>query len=556
MASAQLGAAAVMRDAREPAPWQSVAAALAIMLSVFAVGWPGVGGDWGRDDFMQLAIARLVGSPWALFLHDHYPVPGAVFRPLGFASMWLDTALFGSDYRAHAILDLALHAGVALMLFALLRRFALSPALALLGALAFALHPAALGPALWWSARFDVLAALFVLLALWAASADPTRRWRVPLTLIATLAAAASKEIGLLLVLPLSLLWWPPAGATASARQRALLEIAAVWLCAFGFLFWRGLVLGTSASAILGAQPLGTVLLAGVGRWAHFAPGYLSFLPRLGGGGAALLLAVSTFAALAVAAWRGAACAPRTSRQSLLVACGLCLLLLPALLQAPVAALNAAALGAEDSAVESAMQSRLYYLGLVGLAIVFVAVLAALQARLSVRWRNAVLLPLLFALLAWAPAAHRAADDFAARTRSNAELAHAAVAAVAEVELPSSGCRILFRGVEPPPEWGIFVSMDSIVKALAPDLSRLGHCIIDANYPTWFGLFAAPWTAAEAAPRETLKQDGKEVPWLRVGRLVIAYLEAPTDAADGAGILIWRGRKFVVGEESRGLRSR
>src|SRR5690242_13162668 len=144
--------------------------ALIVAAIVFVLA-PGVSGDWGRDDYFQLAFVRLVGSPWPLFAHDHYPVPGSVFRPLGFASMWLGVQLFGSDYAAHAWSDVALHAAVALALFALLRRLRIAPWPASLATLAFALHPAAAGPALWWSARFDLLATLFVLLALVAAVA-------------------------------------------------------------------------------------------------------------------------------------------------------------------------------------------------------------------------------------------------------------------------------------------------------------------------------------------------------------------------------------------------
>ncbi len=93
---------------------------LAVLVAL--VYWPGLYGFWGRDDFMQLAFARLVGSPWPLFVHDHYfPVPGSIFRPLGFASFWLWQALFGTDYFANAFGDMLLHIAVSFALFRVIR---------------------------------------------------------------------------------------------------------------------------------------------------------------------------------------------------------------------------------------------------------------------------------------------------------------------------------------------------------------------------------------------------------------------------------------------------
>ena len=84
--------AASKRD-RSVLTWGAV---LVIVVVVVFIGWPGVHGFWGRDDYFQLALARMIGSPWPLFAHDHFPVPHSVFRPLGFASMWLDTRPFGT----------------------------------------------------------------------------------------------------------------------------------------------------------------------------------------------------------------------------------------------------------------------------------------------------------------------------------------------------------------------------------------------------------------------------------------------------------------------------
>lgn len=535
-------------------------AAILIAAIVIVIGWSGLAGDWGRDDFFQLALARMVGSPWPLFVSDHYPVPGSVFRPLGFASMWLDTRLFGTNYAAHALVDLLLHAGVALALFGVLCKARVPILAAALAALFFALHPAAASAAQWWSARFDVLATLFVLLAMQAALAYRLRPRPRTLLLasVAAFAAMASKEIGLLAPAALILIWARWAWCDRASRALALRACAAAFACALVFLAWRAAVLGTASSHLLGdASPL-SALLAGVGVWLRDAGGYLSWAARWSAWPRAALICAA-FAGLALlmlelgARWRNA---PRRQMPAVgavaavdlridLVACGVLLLLLPALLQAPIARLNASSLTAAYSAVEAAMQARLYYLGLAGVALVLGAALASVQSRRQ--WGAAGVVALV--LLAFGSTSWQATRAFAQRSAQISAIAHAALAAVQALPRGDAPCRILFLGVEQAREWGGFVSMDSIVKALAPDPQRMAHCWIHADAPTWFHLQDAAAVPANAAPWMPLTVDGKPLPWPRVGALRYAYLSAPTqlDAHTLATtqFLRWQDGRFV-----------
>jgi hypothetical protein len=528
--------------------WLCIVAIVALTALAY---WPGIHGDWGRDDFMQLAFGRLVGSPWPPFLQDHYvPAPGTVFRPLGFASFWLSATLFGTDYAWNAIGDLALHAAVALALFGLLRRAAIPPALACAATLLFALHPAAIGTALWWSARFDLLAALFVLLALRAGLAyrEDGRAIALAGTLAATMAALLSKEIGLVVVPALSLLWLRWARAEPQRRGAAWRAIGLVWLCALVWFGWRWFALGTLSSGLTGAMPLTQALIKGMLDWLHQAIGYLSFAPRLG---AATRLALCAALAVALTVIVVVALRKKMSRRAVdLAFCGLCLIVLPAVLQAPVAALNAAPLGDGVSAVEAAMQSRLYYLGAAGAAMLIAALLAPAWARPASRWPLAAWVPLLLAALVFGSVSHRHARAFAQRSAEIAKVAHEAVAAVAALDLPASRCHVVFLGVEPAPEWSIYVSMDSVLKALSPDLGRVAHCWFDADYPTFFHLLAAPVDAADARPSRPLQIDGASVPWRRIGGLVVAYArppERPLEAQelDGLRFLRYEHGRFV-----------
>ena len=555
-----MNAPAVAMDSRLTQGRRGWIAATLIAAIVLAIGWPGLAGDWGRDDYFQLALARMLGSPWPLFTSDHYPVPGSVFRPLGFASMWLDTRLFGTDYAAHALVDLVLHAGVALALFGVLCKARIPTLLAALAGLAFALHPAAASTAQWWSARFDVLATLFVLLTLQAAFAyrlHPRTRLLL-LALLAAFAAMTSKEIGLLAPAALMLVWARWAWCDRASRALALRACAAAFACAFVFLIWRMAVLGTASSHLLGdASPL-SALLAGVTVWLRDAGGYLSWAARLLPWQRAVL-ACTMFAGLALLAlelrarWRersrrtapaahvvGAA-DPRID----LVVCGLLLLLVPALLQAPVARLNAQSLSAAYSAVEAAMQARLYYLGSAGIALVLGAALASMRPQRQ--WFAAGIVTIV--LIVFGSASWQASRAFAQRSAQIASMAHAAVAAVEALPRSDAQCRIVFVGVEEAREWGGFVAMDSIVKALAKDRSQIAHCWIHADAPTYFHLQDAAAMPADAAPWMPLAVDGKPLPWPRVGALRYAYLSAPTqlDAHTLATtqFLRWQDGRFV-----------
>jgi hypothetical protein len=519
---------------------------LVIAVAVAFVYWPGVHGFWGRDDYFQLAFARLIGSPWPLFVRDHFPVPGSVFRPLGFASMWLCRALFGIDYEAHAIADLVLHAGVALALFGVLRRAGIARVPALCCTLLFALHPAVIGTALWWSARFDLLATLFVLLAVQAAFAyrDRRRSGALYCALGAALAAMLSKETGLVAVAALSLLWLQWAWSEPAHRAQALRAAVLAGVCALVYLGWRWAVLGTPSSGLTGAMPLGSAIAKGVLDWARLAPGYFSFWARLDAW-QRIALGVA-LVAVAAASVRTLACAS-PQRSTGPVGSGLCLLLLPALLQAPVSALNAAPLQAGVSAIEAAMQSRLYYLGIAGTALVLAAALSRIWNAANSTTRVAVGLPLALAVLALAAASRDDARQFAQRSLRISAVAREAAAAVARLDLPPARCHVVFLDVEPAPEWSIYVSMDSVVEALAAD-ARVPHCWFHANYATWFHLLAAPADAADAAPWIPRRVDGDTLPWRRVGDMQIAYLGAPAQVAprDLAAMhfLRWRDGRF------------
>ena len=495
---------------------------LALSLAVF---WPGFWADWGRDDYMQLAMARLVDSPWAFFTTDHFPLPNSVFRPMGFASFWLGQALAGTNFQGHALIGFGLFAATAPLLFALLRRFEIGALAALLATAVFAAHPVAVGTALWWSARFDVLALLFSLIALHQARCTVLngRSRHLVATLLALLAAALSKEIGLIAAAACVVMLQHQAWTQRESFWRAQWASLLCTLVVMVFLAWRAAILGTGGSGIVGGAGLWTSLSEGLMRWFAVAPGYVGFQQHLAWPAAlqALLVACLVVALLPV----GRPLARQAGSRLPLLLIGLCLLLLPALLQAPVVRLNALALTAEMSSVEAAMQSRLYFMSLAGLALLLAMVLDRVIASDVVPRQLAVLIGVCGLIALLAGGTHQQARDFSDLSRANAEIARQALRIADDYDWPSgSPCHLVIDEVEPPPEWSIYVSMDSVVKALYPDLEAIDHCFIHANYPTFYHLISSEHGDADASPFVAPDYDGGPLARRRVDGLTLVYL--------------------------------
>jgi hypothetical protein len=210
-----------------------------------------------------------------------------------------------------------------------------------------------------------------------------------------------------------------------------------------------------------------------------------------------------------------------------LAICGFSLFLLPALLQAPIAALNATPLNADVSAIEAAMQSRLYYLGLAGAAIVLAAMLSAVWQGAANRARLATVLGIGLCVVAFGAASHRNARAFAQRSVEISAVARDAVAAVGALDLPAAHCHVAFLDIDPAPEWSQYVSMDSIIKALSPELARVGHCYFHANYVTYFHFLGGAVDPADVLPYRPVESGGVALPWRRIGDVTIAYVGLP-----------------------------
>ncbi|MSR61459.1 MAG: tetratricopeptide repeat protein [Planctomycetes bacterium] len=275
---------------------RTFALALGLALAVFALYWPVRGHDFvSYDDEVYLVnnphVAK--GLDWEeirwAFGFEHY---AANYHPLTWVSHMLDVELFELEPGPHHLVNAALHALNAVLVFFLCRALLVNPWSAALAAALFALHPLRVESVAWASERKDVLCAAFFLAALLAylryGRAPSVGRYAWVLLLFALSLLAKPMAVTFPCVLLLLDLWplqrfgggvrKPPAlapsltpahpgetrakGPPASFRYGLLLEkLPLVALAALGALAtWYAQEVGGAASGS-GAVPLGQRLL-------------------------------------------------------------------------------------------------------------------------------------------------------------------------------------------------------------------------------------------------------------------------------------------------------
>ncbi len=207
------------------------------------------------DDWIQIRGNPAVTSELDWFKILAVPLfPGNLYRPLTVATFALDRAWFGWEaWWFHAV-NIALHAGVSLLVAAIgLRLFPRSPATAWLAAAIFAVHPQHTEAVTGLVGRAELLATLFGLATLLClergrGSSIPWRmRGWMALALTSFTLALLAKESALT-VLPLALLYVLAVSGTWSltglGQELFRLDWLAFLACAAAVLVLRGLAVG------------------------------------------------------------------------------------------------------------------------------------------------------------------------------------------------------------------------------------------------------------------------------------------------------------------------
>ena len=235
---------------------------IAVYLGALSCGFAG-------DDFMILHRLREAGglAGAARFFRGEF---FEYYRPLPFVLHALDWTLAGARASQFHLTNLLLHALNAVLVVLIGRELSPRTAAGPIAGLLFALHASNHEAVVWISARFDVLATLFSLAAIWWTVRAPDRStWLAPLLF---LCATLSKESTVALPIAAAAFWiFIRRSTTAEATWRV-----APWLAALvGYSVLRRMAGGVSAIGGTGRLPkllafaavLGAVLLAGDGRW-------------------------------------------------------------------------------------------------------------------------------------------------------------------------------------------------------------------------------------------------------------------------------------------------
>ncbi|MGA8279185.1 MAG: glycosyltransferase family 39 protein [Rhodanobacteraceae bacterium] len=522
-----------------------------------AIYAPALSSYFVLDDFGLLAYSRMLGNPLPIFVHDHFP-GSLFFRPLTMAFWWLTVALFGTASMPQYVCNLALHLAVTAALGAVAFELTRARAAAFLAALIFALHPIGIGTALWLSDRFDLLASLFSLLAIFTASRyrRDERTGHLVATLLLSLAALLSKETGLVVIAPIALLWLWPRAEDRRVWTRPRIAFFGLALLAITWLASRAWLLqGPGATLLLKDAPLIEIIAQGFIRWLQGYVRLLAFWPRLSSTERAFVGAGSlAWLLLAFVAVREVWRQRRDGHTPALILAAIALLLVPGFVQAPTTRVSSIVLGAADSAWPVAFAARFYYLSLCGFGLLLAALGSLLWRTQSAvargAWRALAIAATVSIMWPMALVAHQLARQFHAGSLPAKVAADAAVAAIEKTPLPPSDCQVYLLGIDPSLRWFFIPFADSIVKSQMPELARVRDCLIQGESTPWFHLVErGALVPKDAAPMLPAYDHGKRIPWLEIGDIEAAYLNLfpglDARAMHNAIFLAWRDGRFV-----------
>ncbi|HEV7502513.1 MAG TPA: hypothetical protein VGQ33_20995, partial [Vicinamibacteria bacterium] len=267
---------------------------------------------WARDWTLRDVASSFVGS------EDPTGASNTYYRPLSTISHATDAWIWGdrvAGYHLTNLVLLALLGGVALLL---LEALGLSRRAALLGALAWTVHPMAASAVAWASQRTDLIVACFYLSCL-AVLLSPlgTRGWP---PLLPALLALGSKEIAVSLPAMATLaVWLALPEAERRSRRRAL---AALWALGTVYVGWWVFLFPDKAAAKVFADAASAprTSVSGLGRGLVdiytqvFAPlGYPQWWDRLVPLDPVRVAAVAALAMVALIGWRWTRNVPRQS---------------------------------------------------------------------------------------------------------------------------------------------------------------------------------------------------------------------------------------------------
>ncbi len=536
-----------LADSQEPArSSRLVLVAMLAALSMIVAFRAAFSAYFLLDDFGMLSIVRFLDNPLEPFVRNHIP-GGLYYRPLGMILWWLSERAFGANALAHYLINLFLHAGVALALWRLVSRFCGNHWIGLAAAAFFALHPIGIGTTLWLSDRFDLLALLFGLLGL--TSAVDFSRNRAQRSLWTTLAllslALLSKEIALACFAATGVIWLhAEAEPRFAARVRSCVVLSMPVVI---YLVVRFMVLGFPSAEMLsgneGNSGSAVLLLEGLSNWAVGWLDYSTYYSRLDSWKkAASVLGFVVLLLLAAAA----AIQPWSLRRRQAVLAGLVMWLSTGLLQFPLLGHFSVRLDETTDAVSAIVSSRYFYSSLAGILIAAAAWLLPLCLNRS--WaRICATSAMLIMMPAWFSASQDVTRRHRIETHGLNVVVDAAMRSMDAMTIPVDGCQVYLLDTD---SWTFGWISDEAIKATTPNLQRISRCLIQTEHTPWYHIAALDrWDPESLRPLSIIRGEGQITAPQPIGRarFLLLNLDASTrvPSSSKARFLSWQGHDFV-----------
>lgn len=208
-----------------------------------------------HDSYAHVAEAATETFSQALAYFTHPSANDLFFRPLGYLSYWLDYRWAGTNATLWHFSNLLLHIANCCLVYLLTRRFGLKPFAAAVAAVIFACHGSRPEVVSWAAARFDLLAAFFILLSLLAFDEYVTTErasWGFGMTCCAVLALLSKESAYCLPFLAVAFIPFKDHKYTRTILSGAFLLLA---VCAGVFLYRYSVVGGIGGYRTAAGKP-------------------------------------------------------------------------------------------------------------------------------------------------------------------------------------------------------------------------------------------------------------------------------------------------------------
>lgn len=508
--------------------------------------YPALHSFFYADDFALLTIGRYSRNPLSFFIYNHFP-GGIYYRPLGMSLWWLSFKLAGACPELQNLINILIHIGNSSILFCILNKFHAKIKLNGLLALIFLVHPLTISTAMWLSDRFDLLATLFIFLSLYTHLHFCRNESRLAyvLSVSACMLAALSKEIAYITpVLIMIISAEDCRGVARSWIQR--LRIVAPYFGVVGVVAGvRNLVLRGATLQISSEQIL-NVIVIGFRQTIRLMPKYYShFIHGIHWYSGLYILIIATTLVLVVLGLRTLSKPALVSWR--IVSCGLAIILLTAILQAPVTYANLTYNSSDSFDIPDMVGSRFYYLSFAGFILV-------VQQFLSIPFRvpnmasmsNSIYILLIGQGIIFGLLSQSLCRNWSELTNGSLRnAADQAIMAIEQLPLPENNCRLYL--LNSPADAPYFKEYsDSIIKAIASQNSRVIHCGIMTEIAPFYQVMLRE-------DRRILKSEEQHnnsiIGQYGTSNIIYVYPNAPNISAifDDPNALILRfdGQRFV-----------